>query len=393
MLLVPPATAQQTTVELYRGAPIAAPGYWAVEDAYLDSKEPQEDHGGGFTLLGGDGRTILIRFGDLARAVGPNRRIVDAKLVLTPSGGETPRLKGVTAVDSYWGEGPWSSLQRIIATIESDPKGAKKPQAARGAATWTERRAGLAAWPAPGTPGGTPVAATGAPKDKTFEIAGLGETVQGWASRPWTNHGLALGSEGDVEFFSSRSPSGRPRLVLTTEPVAQIDLARADLAVVAIAKAEGKWGARVRNVGAAPSTAVKAVWWADGKAGEPVGVKALAPNEETTVAFAGAEPSNDPQVPTLAFALNSGDENVSNDRLDAFPGGKPVTLRVKPGMDPQQAIQYWNETVAQGSRFSFAPEGVKGRVRLERVGMADDGAAHPPRRAEADRDHAGPPHP
>ena len=105
MLLLPALALQATTVDLFRGAPIGDPGYWAVADTYLDKAEPTQDHGGGFTLLGGDGRTVMLRFGDLSRAVGAGRRVVAATLVLTPSGGDVPQLKGVTAVDAPWGEG------------------------------------------------------------------------------------------------------------------------------------------------------------------------------------------------------------------------------------------------------------------------------------------------
>ncbi len=371
------ASAVQTaTVELVRGAPLGNPGYWAVADAYLDKAEPAEDHGGGFTLLGGDDRTILIRFGDLARAIGPNRRITSATLVLTPSGGDVPKLKGVTAVDAPWGEGPWSSLARIISNIESDPKGTKKPTAPRGAATWNERRAGIAAWATPGVAGGASVAAMGGLKEKTFEVSGLAAAVQGWVDRPWANNGLALDFEGAVEFFSSQSPSGRPRLVLTTEPVITTMQTKPDLAVVSIAQANGAWTARIRNIGSGPAPAVKATWWTDGKAGGMgIEIKGLAPGAETNVAYVGPSPKDDPQVPNLALTLDVADANPANDRLDVFTGAKAVTLRLKPGLDPQGVVQVWNETVAPGSRYSFAPEGAKVRVRLESATVADDGVA------------------
>lgn len=374
MILFPALAAQAATVELYRGAPIGQPGYWAVEDTYLDKAEPTQDHGGGFTLLGGDGRTVLLRFGDLNRAIGAGRRIVSATLVLTPSGGDVPQLKGVTAVDSAWGEGPLSTLTRILA----DAEGAKKENAAgRGAATWNERRAGIAAWGTPGTPSGTPVDAKAGPKGRTLEIAGLAATVQGWLDRPWTDHGLALAFAGDVEFFSSQSPSGRPMLVVETEPVATMQETKPDLAVTLLAKTNGKWTATVRNLGSAPAPAAKATWIADDKPRAEASVPALSPGSEATVAYGGPDPKGDSQVPSLALALAPGgaDARPSNDRLDVFADAKPVTLRVRAGLDPQAVVAYWNETVAPQSRFSFAPEGVKGRVRLEGATVADDGAA------------------
>ena len=363
MLFLPP---QSATLDLYRGAPIGTPGYWAVEDTYLDKAEAVQDHGGGYTLLGGDGRTVLLRFGDLNRAVGKGMRVVSASLVLTPSGGDVPKLEGVTAVEAPWGEGPLTTLSRILANVEAGP-GKAKTGAAKGAATWNERRTGIAAWPAPGKPEGATVAATSAPQEREFRIDGLGPTVQGWLDRPWTNDGLALAFAGDVEFFSSQSPSGRPRLVLKVEPTISTMETKPDFAVTRIAKEDGKWTATVRNVGAAPTSATKGTWSVEGKAGAPVPVPALAPGAETKLAYEGGEPKEDLQVPNLAFAVEgvAKDPTTANDRLDVFTTGKPVRLKVAPGVDPQAVVQYWNETVAPQSRFSFAPSGVKGRVRLE----------------------------
>jgi len=383
MLLVLPAVAMQSAnVELYRGAPLAAPGYWAVEDAYLDRVEANEDHGGGFTLLGGDGRTILIRFGDLQRIVGPSRRVTAATLVLSPSGGDIPKLKGVTAVDLPWGEGPVASLSRIITNLETKATDIKpKTGPARGAATWNERRAGIAGWPSPGAPGGTAVeGVSGTVAERSFTIAGLGPTVQSWLNHPSSNHGFALAFEGNVEFFSSQSPSGRPKLILTTEAVAQIDVIRPDLAVAGIDKKDGKWVARIKNVGSEAAPAAHAIWWADGKPGAAIAIDKLAPGAETTITFSGGDPSNDSQVPSLGLALvpAPGDANPANDHLDVFTAAKPVTLRISPRLDAQAVVGYWNETVAPQSRFSFAPEGVKPRVRLASAEIAEDGAANLP---------------
>lgn len=378
MLLLPALVVQSATVDLYRGARLSAPGYWAVEDTYLDKSEANQDHGGGFTLTGGDGRTILIKFSDLARFVGKGRRVTAATLMLVPSGGEVPNLKSISAIDQPWGEGPATSLTRILNTIETQPTDVKpKVVASRGAATWNERRAGIAAWSSAGNPGGKPVEAKGEAGEKAFEITGLAATVQGWLDRPWSNHGLSLSFAGNVEFFSSQAPSGRPRLVLTVEPFATTMQTKPDLAVVAITKDGPRWSARVRNVGTAPAPAAKATWWADGKPSPDVALdKPLGPGEETTVAYTGAEPTADPQVPTLGLALTpaTGDAASENDRLDVFAGGKPVNLKLAPGLNAAEVITVWNETVAPQSRFSFAPEGAKARVRLGTVETGADGA-------------------
>ena len=376
MLLLPVAL-QSATLDLYRGASIGTPGYWAVEDTYLDKAEAGQDHGGVYTLLGGDGRTVLLRFGDLPRAIGHGMRVVSASLLLTPSGGDVPKLESVTAIDAPWGEGPMTTLSRILANVEAGP-GKAKTGVAKGAATWNERRAEIATWPTPGKPGGTTVATTSTPQGREFRIDGLGSTVQGWLDRPWTNDGLALAFDGDVEFFSSQSPSGRPRLLLKLEPTVTTLETKPDLAVVRIAKEGGKWTATVRNVGSAPSLATKGAWSAEGKAAPPVAVPALTPGAEAKLAYEGGEPKEDLQVPNLAFAVDhvAKDPATANDRLDVFTTSKPVRLKLIQGVEPQAVIGYWNETVARQSRLSFAPSGVKARIRLESSEEAADGATN-----------------
>src|SRR5688500_5769418 len=79
---------QTKTIELYKGATVVGQDgatfrYWDVEDTYLDPKNPDRNFGGHGKISGGTGRTILIRFGDLNRAIGPMRRVKRAALHLT----------------------------------------------------------------------------------------------------------------------------------------------------------------------------------------------------------------------------------------------------------------------------------------------------------------------
>src|SRR5579859_4738541 len=81
------------TLTLYRGAHHGSPRYWDVQDTYLDAADPNANFGGSYTLLGGKGRTILVRFGDLNRMVGPSRKVAQATLTLHLSGGAPDGLR------------------------------------------------------------------------------------------------------------------------------------------------------------------------------------------------------------------------------------------------------------------------------------------------------------
>ena len=72
------------TVTLQRGAPIGDSTYWSCEDTVLSRELPDGSFGQGELLPANRSTRVLVRFGDLVRALGPNKRIVDAKLVLTP---------------------------------------------------------------------------------------------------------------------------------------------------------------------------------------------------------------------------------------------------------------------------------------------------------------------
>src|SRR5512146_1364681 len=81
------AVAGPQTLDLSRGCTIReASGqesrYWSATDTTLDAKEPDECKGDGRILSAGAGQIVLIQFGDLNRAIGPNKRIVKATLLL-----------------------------------------------------------------------------------------------------------------------------------------------------------------------------------------------------------------------------------------------------------------------------------------------------------------------
>src|SRR5579862_5128952 len=142
---------QTKTFDLYRGAAIATPRYWDVTDTFLDSSDPDSVNGGSYTLVAGKGKTILIRFGDLNRIVGPHKHVVRATLFFTPSGGEVPVLKSVARLAVPWGEGPRTVIANLFMPSPATP--GAKPAGPKWAASYHQRRTGFASWQAPGASG------------------------------------------------------------------------------------------------------------------------------------------------------------------------------------------------------------------------------------------------
>lgn len=300
--------------------------YWAVEDTVLDSKEPDKNFGGALFLETGPGRPILIRFADLNRAIGPNKRVVKAAIVLTVGGGSTPLLKGASRVLAGWDEGPILALAPMA--LQGAAQAANQDLAAW-SATWRLRHAGFgaSAWQVPGALGPADSApiedakgAAGGPS--TLKIEGLAAVVQAQLDRPLDNNGFLLQFDAATQFFSSQSASGRPSLELELESVAPKQ--GADLSVVQLAQSPSferfakpevasaeqdgvnvpipisisnlnaqhwpkdgdnvTYTAHIRNVGTAPVSGFAVRWTVGERSGAAIDVsKTLAPGEETTV--------------------------------------------------------------------------------------------------------------
>src|SRR5579863_5384835 len=107
--VLPPAT-----VSLFRGAQLYGSGvsatYQDVEDTVLERSTPDTPHGGDYTLLGGEGRTLLIRFGSLGTVTSHPARVVDATLTLMLTSASSITLGSIGVVTRAWGEGPFKTL-------------------------------------------------------------------------------------------------------------------------------------------------------------------------------------------------------------------------------------------------------------------------------------------
>lgn len=372
--------------------------FWDVTDTSISSTDSESGSGGSATLEAGPGHTILLRFGELNRIVGPGQRVVAARIVLTPSGGEKPILQSVSRLLVPWGEGPLSPISALLKRTTKTQTANAKSGPARGSATWRFREAGEAAiaWRQPGAEGkedATAIAeATATVTSDKVNILGLAEAVQFQLDHPTQNDGFAIKFENNVDFFSSQSNSNRPELRLVTE--ASPSVGGPDLSVQNIlATTEGSsttYKAIVMNVGNKASAPFSYEWVRRGSEdaksqiparlgpGELVEIKLDLPNKSLASArFNRLEFRVFPEGP---------DANPANNALETYEGAKQININVNyvegsnflgsPSITDwvQAQISYWNSTVAPQSRFSFAPEGAVTRLAAGRISVGQTAA-------------------
>lgn len=393
-----------TTVTLSRGT--ALPGedvrYWAVEDTTLDATQPTLGLGGRAFLQGGAGKTILIRFGDLQRALGPNRRVVSARLILTAAIGQGFSLRSVHRVLEPWWEGP------------SQVVNFGNPNATAEAATWSAtfryRRSGPnpISWQSPGASGAADAAPIPDAKavnvsDAEYAIEGLGPAVQAGYDFPLRDGGFALRFEQTIEFFSSQSPTNRPRLEVVTEPAAAngpdlvvTHLAKSPelpavsqpaaetkeqdgLSVPIVPPSTGSWPAEgtpitytatIRNRGTEPSTGFSARWGVREEWGSFAEFnRTLEPGASTTITYVApfrrTQGDARPDFVSVEIRPNGDDPIAGRHGLQIPTAGRSVDFAAGSGtaaeaeLAAQDLIRLMNETVFGHSRFSHDPGGVR----------------------------------
>jgi len=363
------------TVELSRGSTVGDHRYWAVSDTFLDSSDADHPQGGLFTLQGGRGRTILVEFGDLERSLPWMAHIQKATLYLTPSSSEKPDFAGAGMVLAPWGEGPMFTNNLARGTENVIPKWA---------ATWKQRRTGDngSAWQQAGASGPQDMQAIPGTKMETqgneVAITGLEQAVQAMRDHWYDNHGFALSFNGSCEFFSSQSKLGKPRLVI--EWSLDSAIAGYDLSVQWVDRTpenprdgdEVTYRAAVKNVGSIPAPAFSGQW----NIGERVGgkfdiSKALAPDEQTIIetkkVYRGNATEHRFQPVLFRVDPGKGDTEANNNAVSIDEDAMPVAFAGASGKNfdkLQQDLRVLNDVYFAHSRFSFAPDGVKERLRL-----------------------------
>ena len=403
------------TVELSRGASIPLAdstagtfGYWDTTDTYLDGTAPDDNFGGEPILSAGPSNTLLIRFGDLNRVLGPTRHVKKATLILTLAGGDRPKLKTVDRILVPWGAGPYFTVNALInrATQNKEQEGQvikSKPTAPKWSATWRRRLSGDygAAWQQAGANGPldseTLSGLTTSGGEKEVAIDGLTAAVQYQADHPTQNFGFGIQFTDGCEFYSGRAAIGRPRLVLELEPAPKSN--GPDLSVTEIERVsasgnvpnEGEevtYKAHVKNVGTSKSAGFTATWLVTGKPDTTTEVtEGLAAGAETALTvhnpYHTDKSDHRTQTVELRIAPKGADATPANNALLVYQNARMIDVKIPDSLAGatelnlagsnaiedwvQEQVRVFNETYAAQSRFSFAPDGAKERISVQHI--------------------------
>lgn len=433
------------SLSLYRGAPIPAPDnptvisrYWFAEDVTLWRSQPRLSDGQSEFLTLSPETRVLIRFGDLERALGPNRRILRARLVLSLARVERGGTLTVRRFLTDWNEGPGRGRREDIDLQWSS--------------TWSyqffNEKGPTRRW----RDGGTDFLS----REKSFEtsvdagagevvIQGLEKDVEFFYHHWYENFGWALEFTGSAWVFSSQGERFRPRLEVEFEPVEEKQ--SSDLSVIYISRQPEyerydnrgdayvrtqvgghesgimmrpgkvdtpKWPkdgepvtytAVVKNVGVAPAEGFRYEWWEryERKASGEVS-KRLAPGETTEITFRTAfrNEHHDHRTQPVAFRIypHGLDVNSRNNFLEIQACALNIGIWVdedfyakfSQGINGvgsrsfedwiQWQFRIWNDVFFRHSRFSIAPDGCRERVRIQKITIVPvgtlKGGAHIP---------------
>lgn len=353
-----------------------------VEDTTLDNSEPTVTEGGLYSLSGGMGKTILIRFGQLQRYLGVGAKIVDAQLILTQSSPDTPQLSMFGRVQRAWGEGPALTLN----LPRNAPSDAVKAQpntvtkAPIGGATWATPLFGIkgAKWDSPGAfgPGDThPLIVKAHPSGTgTFVVENLGPQIQEIIAHPWLNNGFALQFSGPCEFASSESVQARPELDITFTPGEPEATGAAKLEISSMTQPVGGNGSQgvqitIRNLGQTASQPTTLSERRDGLNQDPIPIPAIGPGSTAEVTATYPDSKDDQRTGALQFWTDGSEASPSGGSTTYFPNALLVPIGV--GKDANgnlgRALLHLSEfcnLALKRSRFSFSPGGSLARIEL-----------------------------
>ncbi len=315
-------------------------------DTVLDRQAPKVNFGREAVLRGGPDTAILVRF----PLVGANLAgdVESAVLELTPTAGGEVRLKSVSVVGQAWFEG---GGRRDLPDLGENPlaKGASWEAAIDGprAVPWTQ--------------GDTPIeGARGVLEGGRFTVVGLAPAVRAWLRDPASNQGLRLEFETPCTFWSFDSAERGPRLTLKAEGVPTPP----GLEVSEPVPVGREWVATVTNRSLPPS-GLEFEWRLDGRT---LGVGQNRPGPDAggqVVLRQEIEPGDrrDPRYGRLTLTVSMGGQTRT---AATYTLGVPIDEEV-----PATTLARLNDVVFPSSRASFAPGGVRERVR--RAGSGETG--------------------
>ena len=424
--LVTLALVQNTPTILYRGSEIpgSSTRYWSVEDTVLEKADATRSAGAGLVLFLGKDKRALLRFADLRRALGPNKRIVSAKLHLTPAYVTTEGTLTLKRFGASWHESPGT--------------GGVQPTPIPWSTSWDHRHFGSHRWRDGGREfvSETSIGSvTVGPTTQTVVFDGLAGDVQSYYDRWYENQGWALEFTGEAAFNSAENRQSGPRLEIVTEDVPE--KTGGDLSVTyiertpeykrydnrgAYVRLEGtaemgvlqnpgeattkKWPsdgeevtytAHVKNIGTGPASAFSYEWSNNlAPAGSGTSATVLAPGQETQITFK-TKFKNDPKdhrtMPISIRIRPSGEDAVAaNDFLEIQANAlnygiyvdqafydefsKSVNASGSRSFEDWVQLQFrvMNDVFLKHSRYSFAEDGSKERIRVGRIHIVPTGS-------------------
>lgn len=344
-------------VDLKRGAPLTWAGlsnsikgnYWDVREAELSDSAAGTTISNQFVLSASPTGAILINFGSLDLALGPNARIRKATLVLTSAEGEPAPVQSVSIVKGEW-------LMPQVASLGlrkpiPDPK--KKPTETTPAepifgANWKSRDGVGTPWKngSFGSADLESVTTKSTIKENVIRIEGLETALQSIHDRWWENTGLALKFGKQVNFWSSLSKFYKPTLEIEYDSP-WLDIANPRITGVTV---EGS------QVKVSVDSLLKpgSIEWrpARGK-NESVAIDS---GSATFTIPAAAESRQTKLAGHFVLVTDQPDAIPSDNAIEFYPGATNVNL-----VNPADA-RWWNQNVSRQSRFSFAPNGALGYV-------------------------------
>jgi hypothetical protein len=350
-----------------------------VEDTFITEAFPSQNFGREAVLEAGPGKAVLVRFPALEWAYTGHERVTGAVIRLRVLGG-SPQLKSVRRVLRPWNEGS-GSRNFLLASSDGQPKGAG----------WSVRDAQGSKWRAPGAGGDSDSerieGAKAVVEGEALLVTGLADAVAHMVKDPTTNYGFRLEFSEDAVFASSEIPGEGPELVIeattSQEPTGPNLQA---IGLEPIEMPEGslpnpnervKWRARFVNTGDEPTRGFMVDWTIGERFSvQSIGDESVPPGGTVDVVA---------EVPWLAdksdsraswlrvVALTTGGKAPVRPAIAVPIGGLAVKFSGAPAPadGPLAAVAQANEAWLAQSRFSFAPDGCRERLRLVTDSPAD----------------------
>lgn len=421
------------TILLYRGVKLDSDPqtpYYACQDTTLSPDFPERSFAQGISLRATPKSRILIRFADLERAVGPHKMIRRAKLILFPDYIQSPGEIRVSRFRGRWNEGPGmgdanekTSHGATTWKYQFYSEKGKPKEWKNGGGKYVEKNPSAKA--------------SYAPQQNEIVIEGLQRDVQDFYERWYENWGWAIEVTSNVVLNSSEAPpSLRPRLELEVvdspapsggdlsviyisrfpeyerydnrgdayvrmnvnghESGVMMNPGKADTQKWPKDGEEVRYVAVVKNVGDAPSSGFSYQWFFnDEKIAEGRYEQRIEPGKtvEFEIRSKFLNDSFDHRTQPIVFRItpDAQDALKSNDALEIQACALNIGIWVDEGFYEsfrkqtngtgsrafedwiQWQFRIWNDVFMAHSRFSFAQDGSRERVRIQKINIVPNG--------------------